>query len=292
MTKRKSAFRCRKCGACCRIKNGIVRVSDAEIARIAAFLGTTEAEFINNETDVAPDRHGLILKSRPDGACAWLTDENLCRINPVKPDKCRSFPDEWTNSDSHEVCPGLKELDKDKHTTLRLTEQDYRKDAVTMAKALLGATICRRLDDGTVLRARIVETEAYYGEEDTACHAHKGRTQRTDIMYSPGGFAYVYLCYGMHNMLNVVTGPADHPEAVLIRGVEGAVGPGRVTKALQITLGLNRENLVESEKLWIEMNGAPPTKYKASPRVGIAYASKRDQARKWRFVITHAVSAE
>ncbi len=114
-----AVFKCRKCGACCRIKNGIVRVTDAEIARIAAFLGMTETEFINNETDVAPDRHGLILKSRPNGACAWLTDDNLCRINPVKPDKCRSFPDEWMNSDSHEVCPGLKELDKGRLLTIR-----------------------------------------------------------------------------------------------------------------------------------------------------------------------------
>ena len=100
-------FRCRRCGACCRIPNGIVRVSDAEIGRIAAFLGMTEAEFIERETEIAPDRRGLILKSRPDGACAWLTGDNLCRINPVKPDKCRTFPLEWTNSDSREICPGL-----------------------------------------------------------------------------------------------------------------------------------------------------------------------------------------
>lgn len=105
---------------------------------------------------------------------------------------------------------------------------DYAGNAVEMAKALLGAVLCRRLDDGTVLRARIVETEAYFGEEDTACHAHRGRTPRTDVMYAPGGVAYVYLCYGMHAMLNVVTGPVGHPEAVLVRGVEGAVGPGRL----------------------------------------------------------------
>ena len=160
---------------------------------------------------------------------------------------------------------------------------DYAGNAVEMAKALLGAVLCRRLDDGTVLRARIVETEAYFGEEDTACHAHRGRTPRTDVMYGPGGFAYVYLCYGMHAMLNVVTGPAGHPEAVLIRGVEGAVGPGRITKAMRITCGLNREPLVSSERLWIESDGAPPPRFKASPRVGIGYASKRDQARKWRF---------
>jgi len=102
-----AGFHCRRCGACCRIKDGIVRVSDAEIARIAAFLGLAEEDFIDRETEVAPDRRGLILKSRPDGACAWLSDDNLCRINPVKPDKCRTFPYEWTNDDSHRICPGI-----------------------------------------------------------------------------------------------------------------------------------------------------------------------------------------
>ncbi len=100
-------FKCRMCGACCRIKDGIVRVSDAEIARIAAFLGMDETEFIERETEVAPDRKSLILKSRPDGSCAYLTEGNLCRINPVKPEKCRTFPFEWSNPDSAEVCPAL-----------------------------------------------------------------------------------------------------------------------------------------------------------------------------------------
>ena len=102
-----SSFVCRRCGACCRIKDGIVRVSDAEIVRIAVFLGMEEQDFIDRETEIAPDRRGLILKSRPDGACAWLSEDNLCRINPVKPDKCRTFPREWTNDDSHRICPGL-----------------------------------------------------------------------------------------------------------------------------------------------------------------------------------------
>jgi len=100
-------FRCQMCGACCRIKDGIVRVSDVEIARIAAFLGMDEAEFIERETLVAPDRISLVLKSRPDGACSYLTEDNLCSINPVKPDKCRTFPFEWTNPDSAYVCPAL-----------------------------------------------------------------------------------------------------------------------------------------------------------------------------------------
>ena len=106
----------------------------------------------------------------------------------------------------------------------RLKKADYAADAVTMAKMLLGKWLCRRLDGGTVLKARIVETEAYCGEGDTACHAHCGKTERNAPMYEAGGIAYVYLCYGMHNLLNVVTGVKGYSEAVLIRGVEGRIG--------------------------------------------------------------------
>ena len=101
-------FKCCCCGACCRIKDGIVRVSDAEIACIAEYLNVSEKWFIENETELAPDRKGLVLKSLPDGACAFLTSNNLCRINPVKPVKCRTFPFAWTNPDSNVICPGLK----------------------------------------------------------------------------------------------------------------------------------------------------------------------------------------
>lgn len=100
-------FKCLGCGACCRIKDGIVRVGEAEIRRIAEFVGMSEQEFIDHETEIAPDRKGLILKIRPDDACVYLTDDNRCRIHPVKPDKCRTFPFEWTNPDSAEVCPAL-----------------------------------------------------------------------------------------------------------------------------------------------------------------------------------------
>ena len=104
-----TTFSCRRCGACCRIKDGIVRVSDGEVKRIAAFLGMKEGDFIATETELAPDRRSLVLKSRPDGSCVYLTADNLCRINPVKPDKCRTFPLEWTNPNSCEVCPALSE---------------------------------------------------------------------------------------------------------------------------------------------------------------------------------------
>ena len=102
-------FTCQQCGACCRIKDGICRVSDEEIARISTYLGMSAQDFIAKETEIAPDRKGLILKNTPEGACVWLTSDNLCRIHEVKPDKCRTFPYDWTNPDSHEVCPGLSQ---------------------------------------------------------------------------------------------------------------------------------------------------------------------------------------
>ena len=167
----------------------------------------------------------------------------------------------------------------------RLTGADYEVDAVVAAKLLLGKWLCRRLPGGRVLKARIVETEAYCGEGDTACHAHCGKTERNAPMYEAGGIAYVYLCYGMHNLLNVVTGAPGNPEAVLIRGVEGAVGPGRATRLLQIDRSLNREPLATSERMWIEDDESRPPRFKATPRIGIAYATRRDQNRKWRFVV-------
>lgn len=100
-------FSCRRCGACCSIPDGIVRVSDEEIARIAQFLGMSQSAFIERECEVAPDRRGLILRNTSEGVCVWLTGDNLCRIHEVKPDKCRTFPFKWVNPDSHTVCPGL-----------------------------------------------------------------------------------------------------------------------------------------------------------------------------------------
>lgn len=105
---RMDGFVCRRCGACCRIKDGIVRISDGEVARIAPFLGLTEEDFIARDADLAPDRRGLVLKSRPDGACIYLAEDNRCLIHPVKPDKCRTFPYAWTNPDSAMVCPALR----------------------------------------------------------------------------------------------------------------------------------------------------------------------------------------
>ena len=165
----------------------------------------------------------------------------------------------------------------------KLSARDYRKGAVTLAPWLLGKLLCRKIGRKTI-KLRITETEAYCGEEDTACHAHKGKTERTSIMYERGGYAYIYLCYGVHWLLNVVSGKKDYPEAVLIRGVEGFNGPGRLTKQLQIGKALNRENLALSNCLWIEDDGLKPG-FLAAKRIGINYASEEDKNRLWRFTV-------
>ena len=170
----------------------------------------------------------------------------------------------------------------------RLPKDFYVQDALSAAKAICGKILCVRQKDGSIARRRITETECYLGEEDTACHAHHGRTNRTDVMYHEGGVAYVYLCYGMHNMLNIVTGPEDHPQAVLIRAVEGYCGPGRLTKAMGIDRTMNGVSLVDYDLIWLETDAFEPV-LKATPRIGISYASEEDQARLWRFVVSDGV---
>jgi len=160
---------------------------------------------------------------------------------------------------------------------------------VALARWLLGKHLVRRHADGRIEARMIVETEAYDGERDLACHARVGRTARTDVMYAAGGVWYVYLCYGVHEMLNLVVGPRDWPAAVLIRGVEGAVGPGRVTRALAITRSLNRAPACDdSAGLWLEDRGGPLPRSAvvASPRVGVDFAGPVWAAKRWRFTLT------
>ena len=153
--------------------------------------------------------------------------------------------------------------------------------APSAAEALVGKLLVRRFPDGRELAARITETEAYFRETDTACHARFGRTKRSEVLYRPAGTIYVYLCYGIHWMLNLVTGPEDDPQAVLIRGVEGASGPGRVTKYLGVDGSMNDTRL--GGALDLRDDGCAPGILRA-PRVGIGYASPEDQARLWRFI--------
>ena len=136
-----------------------------------------------------------------------------------------------------------------------------------------------------MVKYRITETEAYRGEDDTACHASKGKTPRTSVMWDKGGTVYVYLCYGMHNMLNIVTGTKGNPQAVLIRGIEDANGPGKLTKKLSVERRHNGADVVFSDELWLEDDGFTPESINTSPRIGIDYADEKDRIRPWRFNI-------
>ena len=166
----------------------------------------------------------------------------------------------------------------------RLDNALYALSATELAPALLGKLLCVNRD-GNTLKLRITETEAYFGEEDTACHAHKRRTQRTEVLYSKGGRVYVYLCYGIHSLMNIISGPENHPEGVLIRSVEGYNGPGKLTKFMGIDRSFNGLNATDSDVIWIEDDGFVADEIYTSPRIGIDYATEEYRNKPWRFYI-------
>jgi len=165
---------------------------------------------------------------------------------------------------------------------MRISRDFYKKSALEIAPLLLGKLICIKNDSGVINKFRITETECYMGEEDTACHAHKGRTPRTEPLYMEGGTAFVYLCYGIHNMFNVITGEIDDPQGVLIRGSVGIDGPGRFTKAAQIDRSFNKIDMTMSEKLWLEDDGIT-FDFNIGKRIGIDYATEEYRNKLWRF---------
>ena len=173
------------------------------------------------------------------------------------------------------------------------------------ARFFLGKVLCVQAPDGYA-EGMITETEAYGGVEDAACHAHLNRrTTRTEIMFAPGGAAYVYFCYGIHRMFNIVTGPPGSPMAVLVRAVkitaghelvrqrrkgiaekDWSSGPGRVCTALGIELHHNRHDLLVGERIWIEDRSVkvPAREVKRTPRIGVDYAGPVWALKPWRFV--------
>ena len=165
---------------------------------------------------------------------------------------------------------------------MRVENNFYTENAETLAPALVGKLICLRKEDGEVMRMRITETECYLGESDTACHASKGKTPRNSALWLPGGYSYVYLCSGMYYMFNVITGAEDDPQGVLIRGVEGYLGPGKFTKHCGIDKSFDRMDMRASDRIWIENDGFTAETV-ASPRIGIDYATAEDRNRLWRF---------
>lgn len=160
----------------------------------------------------------------------------------------------------------------------------FAKNTLWVARNLLGKYLCRRLESGEIISAMITETEAYKGFNDKASHAHKGRTKRTEVMFAEAGTIYIYLIYGMYHCLNIVCEKKDYPAAVLIRGVEGVNGPGRVCRYFKIDKKLNGQKL--GKELWVENGGDNVTRSKiqVSRRIGVDYAGESKDW-PWRFVL-------
>lgn len=165
---------------------------------------------------------------------------------------------------------------------MKLEYTFYHRPCLEVARDLVGKVLVHRTGEGE-LRLRITETEAYCGEADTACHVSRGRTARNEVLYDDAGTVYVYLCYGIHSLMNIITGDEGEPQGVLIRACEGFSGPGRLTKHLGITLENNHGSVCDGGALWVEDDGAR-FEITTAPRVGIGYASPADQARPWRFI--------
>ena len=167
-----------------------------------------------------------------------------------------------------------------------LDSEFLNRPTLTVAEELLGNHLCREIQ-GKVERHVITEVEAYDGFEDKASHAHKGKTPRNNVMFGPAGHWYVYLCYGIHWLLNVVTGPENYPAAILFRGLRNISGPGRLTKAIGIE---GTQNLLSCEKkngLWMESSGPEisPMQIERAPRIGIGYAGTVWAQKPYRFII-------
>lgn len=154
-------------------------------------------------------------------------------------------------------------------------------DTISIAYNLIGKKLVRK-HNNTIYSYKITEVEAYHGKEDKASHARFGKTERNKYMYEEGGRISIYLCYGMHWLLNITTGEKDFPAAILIRGVESILGPGKVTKALHIDKSLHGKVLSKRTGLWVEIEENNNFEIIALKRVGINYAQEyKDKL--WRF---------
>ena len=151
----------------------------------------------------------------------------------------------------------------------------FERKVLDVAPDLLGKCLVRRKGVGET-RTIITEVEAYDGEEDKACHASGGMSPRNEVMYGPAGVWYVYLVYGMHNMLNIVTDGIGYPSAVLIRGTSEVTGPGRLSNFLSIDRSFNGRPALEETGLWIEEGvlNVDPVDIKRTERIGVQYAGE------------------
>jgi len=166
-----------------------------------------------------------------------------------------------------------------------LTQKFFARSAEAVARDLLGKFLVRNVK-GKEISGMITETESYDGLDDLASHAFKGRTPRTEVMFGEAGRLYIYFVYGMHNMLNVVTGDVGHPGAVLIRSVDTVSGPGRLTKHFSLSKEQNTLMSTKENGVWFEDRGVKvdPKDIQATSRIGVDYAGPIWSQKLLRFV--------
>jgi len=161
----------------------------------------------------------------------------------------------------------------------------FDRPTLVVARELLGKPLVFKRNDGWAT-LEINEVEAYDGPEDKACHAHCGRTKRSEVLFGPPGRWYVYLCYGVHWLANIVTGPIDFPAAVLIRGAGLFGGPGKLTKAIGLDGSRNRIPVPPDCGFYIgKGRTVPPQSYRRTPRIGIDYAGPVWAAKRYRYLL-------
>jgi len=263
--------------------------------------GDVHAEPINLKRDADREEY---LRSLGLDIVRYRNDDVLNNLDGVIEDLLDKF-----SKDSTSPSPSLQRRGYQK---LHLTVEDnsklkfngppnplprsfFDRPTLQVARALLGKFLVRDLGPSTLI-TRIVDVEAYIGQNDLACHASKGRTKRTEVMFGPAGFTYVYLIYGMHDLLNIVTEGIDCPAAILIRGIdvmdhENGVsarinGPGRVTRFLQVNRDLNKWDTTTGRTMWIEDRGNRISRQsiQTAPRIGVEYAGKWAK-KPWRFYL-------
>lgn len=184
-----------------------------------------------------------------------------------------------------DVLPTLRDLPR---RTPSRKAPFFRRPALEVAPDLIGSVICRKRG-GEVVRDWIVEVEAYDGFEDKASHASRGETPRNGVMFGAPGHWYVYLCYGMHWLLNISCGPRGYPAAVLLRGIKGIAGPGRLTRRMGVDGEQNGTEARPASGLWIETGLSPAERkrlrVKTLPRVGVDYAGPIWASKPYRYLL-------
>ena len=170
-----------------------------------------------------------------------------------------------------------------------LKPEFFNRNSVVVAKDLIGKYLVREIN-GKKVSNKILEVEAYEGSEDKASHAHKGKTPRNNPMFGKPGTIYVYFTYGMHFMLNITCGNEGHPAAILVRSIEDCIGPGKLTKKLQIDKMLNGQVLGKKSGLWIEekqsiIKGREKLRIISTPRIGVDSSGPIWSKKLYRFLL-------